>query len=309
MSLEGIGVIKTSLFIVCYLVASNNGHGQLFDPPSRQSAFRFGFSTAINYNDMNMNCGGFYNQWVVNQGRCGICGDPYQGPRRYEAGGPMAKGIITRNYTEGQVINIKVNIRVGHGGWSEVRICPNNDINRPATQGCLDQYLLQTIDGATRVNHHHEFTGVYTYQFKLPAGLTCSQCVLQWRWNTDSNNNCHGNVDCCNGCGAQEQFYGCADVAITSSSGSIVTSSPTKPITTPHQIYVQTTPKPSTSIPIGGFIPIDVGGSTYRPSICTATSMGRYVFGPDHADSECKQLCALHSTCPSPQLCDSSCML
>ena len=28
----------------------------------------------------------FQNQWTVNGGKCGLCGDPYQGPRRHEEG-------------------------------------------------------------------------------------------------------------------------------------------------------------------------------------------------------------------------------
>lgn len=47
----------------------------------------------------------FQNQWTNNQGRCGVCGDPYQGPRENEAGGKYANGIIVRHYTESQTID------------------------------------------------------------------------------------------------------------------------------------------------------------------------------------------------------------
>jgi hypothetical protein len=36
-----------------------SGHGRLIDPPSRSSAWRFGFNTTINYNDNELFCGGF----------------------------------------------------------------------------------------------------------------------------------------------------------------------------------------------------------------------------------------------------------
>jgi hypothetical protein len=50
-------------------------------------------------------CGVSAVQWEQNQGRCGICGDPWHlvEPRPHEAGGQFAKGVIGRHYTSGQV--------------------------------------------------------------------------------------------------------------------------------------------------------------------------------------------------------------
>jgi hypothetical protein len=52
-----------------------------------------------------ISCGVSAVQWEQNQGRCGICGDPWHlvEPRPHEAGGQFAKGIISRHYTSGQV--------------------------------------------------------------------------------------------------------------------------------------------------------------------------------------------------------------
>ena len=47
-------------------------------------------------------------QHKQNGGKCGICGDPYDGARENEAGGKYATGIITRNYTEGSVISVSM---------------------------------------------------------------------------------------------------------------------------------------------------------------------------------------------------------
>jgi len=41
--------------------------------------WRFGYNVPINYNDMSNYCGRKDNQWISQNGRCGICGDPYQG--------------------------------------------------------------------------------------------------------------------------------------------------------------------------------------------------------------------------------------
>ena len=52
-------------------------------------------------------------------------------------------------------------------------------------------------------------------KLRLPTGVTCAACVLQWKYNAGNS----WGVDPvtkqgCIGCGPQEQFYGCADVAI-----------------------------------------------------------------------------------------------
>lgn len=41
------------------------GHGRLADPPSRASAWRFGFNTPKDYNDNEGFCGGFNVSCVV----------------------------------------------------------------------------------------------------------------------------------------------------------------------------------------------------------------------------------------------------
>ena len=53
-------------------------------------------------NDNELYCGGFGVQHFQNNGRCGICGDPWQkNPREHEApGGLYANGIITKIYKQ-----------------------------------------------------------------------------------------------------------------------------------------------------------------------------------------------------------------
>jgi hypothetical protein len=43
-----------------------NGHGRLIEPPSRSSAWRYGFNTPVNYNDHELFCGGFTKQHQTN---------------------------------------------------------------------------------------------------------------------------------------------------------------------------------------------------------------------------------------------------
>lgn len=72
-------------------------------------------------------------QWHQNGGRCGVCGDPYNGIRENEAGGKYATGTISRHYTEGQSISVTVDVTTNHGGYFEFRLCPINNPRSHAT--------------------------------------------------------------------------------------------------------------------------------------------------------------------------------
>ena len=48
----------------------------------------------------------FQNQWEDQGGKCGVCGDPWQGPRDYEPGGKMYNGMVTDNYVAGNQLMV-----------------------------------------------------------------------------------------------------------------------------------------------------------------------------------------------------------
>jgi len=198
------------------------GHGRLIEPPSRSTMWRYGFSTPANYNDHESYCGGFTRQWQTNGGKCGICGDPWDDkqPRANEAGGTYGRGVITRKYKRNQAIKVRIELTANHMGHFEFKICPQNNIRKPATQTCLDKYTLEQASGEGM--HYYPGPGnkVFEMWFQLPKDLTCKQCVFQWRyvaannWGTCKNGT--GKV----GCGPQEEFRACSDVTITEEDGS-----------------------------------------------------------------------------------------
>ena len=47
------------MILVLLLVTVVSPQGRFIEPPSRVSAWRFGFPTLANYNDHETNCGGF----------------------------------------------------------------------------------------------------------------------------------------------------------------------------------------------------------------------------------------------------------
>lgn len=104
-------------------------------------------------------------------------------------------------------------------GYFEFRLCEHNNPFKNITQECLDQHLLVLDDtGSVRYTVPD---GAYStkldinLRLRLPQGLTCVACVFQWKYNAGNSwgkDPVTGNE--CVGCGPQEQFYGCADVAI-----------------------------------------------------------------------------------------------
>ena len=59
-----------------------------------------------------------------------------------------------------------------------------SSIIRAITQVCLDEHLLrETSSGRTRMYMDDDMDRPFTWILQLPQGLTCSQCVLQWKWH------------------------------------------------------------------------------------------------------------------------------
>ncbi|XP_069160267.1 uncharacterized protein [Procambarus clarkii] len=193
------------------------GHGRLLDPASRSSAWREGFPTPINYNDNHLDCGGFTVQYEENDGQCGVCGDNWADPqpRDNEAGGTYGTGLIVANYTMGQEMRIKLDLTSNNLGYFEYRLCVNNDVTKIITQECLDQHLLELADGSgTRVIIHAEEDHMHYTTVRLPEGVECTQCVLQWHYYTGNNWGDCGDGTQALGCGDQAVYRACADIGI-----------------------------------------------------------------------------------------------
>ncbi|KFM73151.1 hypothetical protein X975_18720, partial [Stegodyphus mimosarum] len=213
-----------SFFVLLHLTCPVSGHGRLVEPPSRSSMWRFGFKTKPNYNDNELFCGGYTVQWQRNGGKCGICGDAWHlpSPRPNEAGGVYGRGIIVRQYKPGQVIKSTVDITANHRGFFEFKLCPHNSPSIVATQSCLDQYPLELADGSGTKYYPGPGTGPFSVQLRLPDHLTCTQCVFQWTYTAGNNWGRCENGTSKVGCGPQETFRGCADIAIDDSESNAI---------------------------------------------------------------------------------------
>ncbi len=114
-----------------------------------------------------------------------VCGDPASSsaPRPNEVGGEWYRGIITGNYQSGQVIEVAVELTQEHKGFMEWRLCTDH---RQESQQCFDRNLLQRADGGgSRLPVSR--TGWYRTNLRLPAGVRCDHCVIQWNYRAGNN--------------------------------------------------------------------------------------------------------------------------
>jgi len=215
-----ISIMKAVVALVSVMaltLPSVESHGRLMDPPSRASQWRFGFNNPKDYNDNQGYCGGAMHQNVQMGGKCGICGDPWDGPREHEApGGRYANGNIVATYRQGQEIDVAVEVTTSHMGHFNYKLCPNNNVHQDPTQECFDAHPLQLGGG----KHGEELPitewgrRYWNTTVKLPDGLTCSQCILQWTYTAGNSWGTFPNGTSCVGCGPQEHFRACADIKI-----------------------------------------------------------------------------------------------
>ncbi|CAF3546185.1 unnamed protein product [Adineta steineri] len=244
---------------IFYSIKQIDGHGYLADPPARSSAWMFDkeFSKCCRYyNHAEMSCGGAYHEWIVNRGKCSICGEAADlKPTLLGMGDEMYLGKIVRTYTQGSTIQVTVVLTANHKGSFEFRVCSvDDDPTKDATHNCLDLNLLN-VTNDIRVPHkkieptQYQVSDTATtvhINVTLPQNLVCKHCVFQWKYIT-GNSWGESNGVACMGCGKKnEEFYGCSDIAIVGDVESIV-DSPTTTTPTTTTTTTTTTPKPTTA--------------------------------------------------------------
>ena len=217
-------------------------HGSLVEPPSRAVMNTHGFPDCPPDYDWSAGyCGGKFHQWSPGiDGRCGICGDPWDAEvRQHEApGGQFATGQIVRQYQAGQVIPVTTHITANHVGFLEFRLCSNNNPRQDPGQDCFDQEeavltLTQAGPGSyitetdpTKLWIEDVGSGLFNAAVRLPD-LECSQCILQWTYRNGRD------WGTCNGaCGQVETFKACADIAIIGTGNTTGSPDTTEDITT-----------------------------------------------------------------------------
>ena len=289
-----------NLTLLLMFVGLVQSHGYLKDPPNRASRWRYGFPGPNEYTDNQLSCGGRNVQWSQHEGKCGACGDEYgiSNPRFVYPGAFADDPPIVKTYTEGKLIEVTVKITANHKGYFTFRVAPL--VNPPITQTGLDKYMLELENGNQEWTLGDTGTGDYTITLKLPTGLSCDHCVLQWWWTT--GNNWMGNEP--------ETFVNCADIKIlptinpqTSTTGQISTTKPSAgtcpPCNCPAPVVCPTT-TPCSSIPAPpatGQPPPPATTST-SPATTSAPPSGCIAVSPTATDEWCIANCAA-GYCPA----------
>lgn len=191
--------------------------------------WRFNYDTPTNFEDSELFCGGIKAQWQDHGGRCGECGDNFGDPRprRHETGNVFARNLTVRHYSPGDVVDLVVDVETNHLGYFEFALCPRKSWDQSETESCFEPNLLEVVSGtgaihkakvssdpSTRYRLPTAANGLYLLRVKLPDNLTCDYCVLRWHWRSANNwGDCEDGTSGL-GCGPQETYRNCADVAI-----------------------------------------------------------------------------------------------
>lgn len=188
------------------------------EPPARNTMWRFGFPTKPNYEDSELFCGGIKVQWEDNGGRCGNCGDAFNSIREHETGGFYANNVTVRHFYPGSAIDVFIDIVANHGGIFNFEMCWRNSFNEKETESCFEK--LQLVDGRSEyLLDFNSGPGKRIIQVKLPKDRTCDKCVLRWHWKSGNNWGRCADGSHQVGCGPQETYRNCADIAVNYEGG------------------------------------------------------------------------------------------
>jgi len=208
--------MRAAICLAVVYLAYVTGHGILYEPPSRNSAYRQNFNTTPDYQDMGHNCGSF----KYNEHGCAVCGNTdSECPSQ-----TYCKNVIVRTYKAGATIPVTIKMFGNHGGVMQYKLCPSS--NGAATWDCLDKHKLQITEAVSQ-----KFSeGGTVWQepgpdgncgscdvqmhVKLPDGLKCDRCVFQWQWSGANMRGVCANGTEGMGCGPQQTYIACADIKI-----------------------------------------------------------------------------------------------
>lgn len=204
------------LIILIYNEKQVNAHGTMVDPISRNSLWRIDSSAPVNYNDIELFCGGI---GVTTQyyGKCGICGDPYpmKTPRPHETGGYMVVNKTVKNYFPGSTLDVMIDLETNHGGYFEFELCQRDSFDVPETDSCFEK--LQFVDGSYRMSlkNDHSDKGLKSMSLLIPDDVReCRACILRWNYKAGNNWGICDDGSEGTGCGPQELYRNCADISI-----------------------------------------------------------------------------------------------
>ncbi|XP_060068560.1 uncharacterized protein LOC132548698 [Ylistrum balloti] len=187
-----LGVLFLCWMVFC--IREIKGQAALYAPPGRSAMWaylgnaEYASRLIANFDyTTNLNCGGKIVTPTTYQTSCGPCGDAVDptnpaAVRSNEApGGEYAIGEVVWYYHEGATINVTLDVRTPlAGGFYQFALC-KTDASTIVTHDCFSHKLTWANTGQTTIPAP-TYSGYATYTLQLPVGLTCDNCVLQWKW-------------------------------------------------------------------------------------------------------------------------------
>ncbi|KAI4468679.1 hypothetical protein MML48_2g00018549 [Holotrichia oblita] len=152
---------------------------------------------------------------MVANGGCGLCGDDLSSarPQANENTGTYGRGKIVGEYSVGQTIDVTITLTANHLGSFTYSLCVLENPNAPESgESCFKP--LKLADGS---NSYQVSSGenLIHNRVVLPAGLSCSRCVLRWNYKAGNSWGVCEDGTGAMGCGSQETFRSCADISIS----------------------------------------------------------------------------------------------
>lgn len=212
-------LLISSIIVACLIkVLEVHGHGMIIDPVGRSTRWRYNLSAPINFMDNQLYCGGFSNHHKVNKGKCGICGDNYSDkrPRANELGGKFGEGFIVKTYEKGSVTKIKIKITSNHNGFFYFDLCNMDPLKARGIfmedDICFNN-TVRTIEGKAKYYLPSTEIRMFDVNLQLPY-IQCKHCILRWTYTARNQWAECSDGSFQTGCGPQETFRSCADIAI-----------------------------------------------------------------------------------------------
>ena len=113
-----------------------SGHGIVWKPVSRTSAWKAGYNTPAYYTHTGVQCGGRHFDKVTPK-TCNICGGR-PGTSTFVSD-RYATGTITGTYKSGGTIKLEYEATANHMGYFLVKLCVNNKPRASPPQSCFDK--------------------------------------------------------------------------------------------------------------------------------------------------------------------------
>ncbi|XP_059158571.1 uncharacterized protein LOC131942685 [Physella acuta] len=228
---------------------------RLIEPPMRSSYWREGVpEAAVNSHDELLNCGGYEYQWTRGKGKCGACGDRFDGFLENEYPGKYSMVPPQRVYTSGGEMNVTVYTNANMLGYFVFRLCTSRDGPHLLDLNECFTRMNPLIIKETKTDRYYPGSkkGFHDLHVILPK-TDCDQCILQWTYVTGYREHSpKPNCEACLGCGPQETYVNCADISILREGATSVTDPesvpPARPIiTTTTTTTISTTRRPAAS--------------------------------------------------------------